>query len=72
MQVPPVVGTSWVDLEREFIGAQVPINGIELAIARCKELEKPSRNVIVAREKLFFFILILVLESFLTFKINGF
>jgi hypothetical protein len=36
------------------------MNGIELAIARWKELEKTSRNVIVAGKKLFFFILILV------------
>ena len=54
------------------LGVQVPINGIELAIARWKELEKPSRTVIVAGEKFFFFILILVLESFLTWKVNDF
>ena len=29
----------------------VPINGIELAIARCKELEKPNRSTSVAGKK---------------------
>ena len=52
--------TSWVQREKETLGAQVPINGIELAIARCKELEKPTRSTSVAGKKLLAFMLILL------------
>ena len=61
-----IVCTSRVQREKETPGARVPINGIELAIARWKELEKPTRSTSVAGKKLLIFILILVLESFLT------
>ena len=53
-------GTSWVQREKETLGVQVPIYRIELAIARWKELEKPTRSTSVAAKKLLAFMLILL------------
>ena len=52
--------TSRVQREKETPGAQVPIYRIELAIARWKELEKPTRSTSVAGKKLLAFMLILL------------
>ena len=54
------VHTSRVESEKETPGAQVPIYRIELAIARWKELEKPTRSTSVAGRNHLAFVLILV------------
>jgi hypothetical protein len=53
-------GTGRVDVERDFIGAQVPLNEIELAIARWKEEEQTSTTTFVAISELVVLMVILV------------
>jgi hypothetical protein len=68
--------TSRVHRETETLGAQVPMNGIELAIARCNELEKSTRSTSVAGETLHIFMLKIVrvcmIERVLAWKVDDF
>ena len=52
--------TGWIEREKDFIGAQVPLNEIKVAIARWKEEEQTSTTTFVDGKKLVVFIVILV------------
>ena len=46
-----IIITSWASKETEFINDQVPLNKIELTIARWNGLEKTNKTTVVPAQK---------------------
>ena len=64
--------TGRVDVEKDFIDVQVPLNEIWVAIARWNEEEQTSTTTFVAISELVIFMVIFVLERFLTYKVSDY